>query len=162
MDAMANSIYLIQKDSAMFATFVDKPLVIACPDKYKLRVFKRILDRHKYLNNLWLSKCTHQYREKDRDVLQLSSNHEDSQYSPIASSTYISRIDLYEPDSLKILNDLYQFCESEVFVMYDFQHTREEGADQVLTLKGVRVSSENLYDDVETDYRSYLEGLIYI
>ena len=109
-----------------------------------------------------MSKCIHQYREKDRDVLQLSSNHEDSQYSPIASSTYISRIDLYEPESLKILNDLYQFCESEVFVMYDFEHMREEGAEQVLTLKGVRVGSENLYDDVETDYRSYLEDLIYI
>ena len=155
---MSHPLYFINHKSAMFATFADKPLVVGSPDEYKIFELKKIVDRQKRVNNKWLNKCLRYYQHNNMDHLKISSYPENKEAEAGVLPTYISKIDLDEPEGIEFINELYQLCEVELFMMYDFEHVTD-GDEYLLTLTGVHIAQEDVVENDDKDIPSYLESM---
>ena len=155
---MSHPLYFINHKSAMFATFADKPLVVGSPDEYKIFELKKIVDRQKRVNNKWLNKCLRYYQHNKMDHLKISSYPENKEAEAGVLPTYISKIDLDEPEGIEFINELYQLCEVELFMMYDFEHVTD-GDEYLLTLTGVHIAQEDVVENDDKDIPSYLESM---
>lgn len=158
---MSYSLYFINNQSAMFATFTDRPLVIGSPDKQKIASLKKTIDAQKRVQNRWLNKCLRFYHENDLAILKMSSHPTNKDTERGVLPTYISRVDVDESEGIRVINALYNFCESEVFMMYDFEQITD-GEEYLLTLTGVHITREDLIHDEDNDLPGYLEDLLRI
>lgn len=155
---MSHSLYFINHKSAMFATFSDKPLVIGSPDEYKIFELKKIVDRQKRVNNKWLNKCLRYYEHDKMDHLKISSHPQNKETDAGVHPTYISKIDLDEPKGIEFIDELYQLCDAELFMMYDFEHVTD-GDEYLLTLTGVHIAQDEVIENEDKDIPSYLENM---
>ena len=108
-----------------------------------------------------MNKCLRFYHEKDMAILKMSSHPTNRDAERGVLPTYISRVDVDESEGIGVINALYNFCESEVFMMYDFEEITD-GEEYLLTLTGVHITQEDLIHDEDTDLAGYLEDLLRI
>lgn len=158
---MSYSLYFINNKTAMFATFADRPLVISSPDKQKMVSLKKTVDAQKRIQNKWLNKCLRFYHENDMAILKMSSHPTNRDADRGVLPTYISQLNIDESDGIRVINALYNFCESEVFMMYDFEQITD-GEEYLLTLTGVHITQEDLIHEKDNDLSGYLEEMLRI
>lgn len=158
-ESMNYSLYFINNKSAMFATFADRPIVIASPDEKMILSLKKTVDTQKRMQNKWLNKCLRFYDDKGLSILKLSSHPTNKKTQEGVLPTYISKLDIDQQDGIRIINDLYNLCDSEVFMMYEFEQITN-GEEYLLTLTGVHITQEDIIHENNNDIAGYLEDLL--
>lgn len=140
-----SKLYFITQEKSMFSTYTDKTLVIGTPYKHKLHKLKNIIDSYKKTNDKWLNRCVQFYELEKSNVIKLSFYSNDAHCKN--DSTYISQLDSKNDEDLDVINQIYQFANCDIFVMYNFDLQSKE-QQYILSLQGIRLKSihEEKYD----------------
>jgi len=144
--------FITNCDKTILSTYGQKNILIGSRTKDTILKLKSFLIFHHIKYGNWLNQFNNiDYINEYEGNLSLSTNKSNTYHlNPILK---ICEMSFNEEE--KITEYMYLLRHSDMFILENFEYNR---VNDILTLQGIHLQSDNIFEDEFNDYENYLES----
>jgi hypothetical protein len=145
--------FITNCEKKMLSTYGQKNILIGSRTKDTIIQLKKILMIHHIKYGRWLNNFNnlHYFNEYEGE-LSMSTNKTDknSSFNPILD---VCELNFNEENNIN--EYMYLLRHSDMFILENFEYNN---VNDILTLQGIHLQSDNLFEEELDDYENYLES----
>lgn len=144
--------FLTNHENTILSTYGQKNILICSRTKDTIFKLKSFLIFHHIKYGKWLNRYNNiSYLNDCEGKLSLTTNKSESKcFNPI-----LSICELCFNEEEKINEYMYLLRHSDMFIIENFEYNR---VNDILTLQGIHLQSDNIFEEEIDDYTTYLES----